>query len=98
MTFGEQAKYDVAAFLDQFGEAAIFNGTESITVIFDCPSEPVLDMETGGIMIAGPKALVRTNDVTNAKGKTLKIDGVTYKIIEARPDGAGMTTLQLSRD
>ncbi|OHB71320.1 MAG: hypothetical protein A2W23_00310 [Planctomycetes bacterium RBG_16_43_13] len=98
MSFSTDAITDVAAFLDEFGEAAIFNSTSSVTVIFDNPSQPILDAETGGIMMVGPQAVCKTSDVPDAKGKTLKINDVTYNIIEARADGTGMTTLTLSKD
>ncbi len=98
MLFIDQAKSDVAAFLDEFGEAATFDGTKKITVIFDNPIEPILDIETGGVMIAGPQAMARTDDVPSSKGKTLSVGDISYKIIEAQDDRFGMTTLKLSKD
>ena len=89
---------EVTTFLNEFGEVAIFNSASSVIVIFDNESASVLDIVTGGIMIAGPQAMARESDVPNPKGKTLKVNDVTYNIIEARPDGTGMTTLTLSKD
>lgn len=100
MSLSSDITADLADFLDptEFGKSAVFNGTTTINVIFDNESTPILDVETGGIMIAGPQAIARTTDVPSAKGKTLLIDSTTYKIIEARPDGTGLTTLKLSKD
>src|SRR3989337_687073 len=82
--------------IDEFGVESVFNSADTIVVIFDNPTQPVLDAETGGIMMAGPQAVCKTSDVPDAKGKTLKVDDVTYNIIEAQDDGTGMTTLRLS--
>ena len=83
---------------DEFGVEAIFDNTDVIVIIFDNPTQPVLDAETGGIMIPGPQAVCKTSDVPDAKGKTLKISDVTYKIKEAQDDGTGITTMRLSKD
>ncbi len=98
MSFSADMITDAAAFLDEFGEAAVFNSATSITVIFDNPSQPILDAETGGIMMAGPQAICKTTDVPSAKGKTLKVNDITYNIIEVQDDGTGVTTLRLSKD
>src|SRR3989337_88714 len=83
---------------DEFGVEATFDNTDVIVIIFDNPTQPVLDTETGGIMMAGPQAVCKTSDVPDAKGKTLKIGDVTYNIKEAQDDGTGITTMRLSRD
>lgn len=83
---------------DEFAVEAIFNSVDTINVIFDNSSVPVLDVDTGGIIMAGPQATCKSSDVPDAKGKTLKIDTVIYYIKEAQDDGTGVTILRLSRD
>ena len=84
--------------VDEFGVSAIFDSSISVIVIFDNPSTTVIDSDTGGIMMAGPQAICKSGDITNAKGKTLQIGGITYKILEAKDDGTGLTMLRLSKD
>ena len=100
MSLSDDMTSDIPEFFntDNFGVTAIFNMTDDINVIFDSPYDAYLATESGGIITADTQALARTVDVPNAKGKTLKIGTVTYKIVESRDDGTGITALRLSKD
>lgn len=100
MSLSDDMAADIPEFFnpDEFGVTAIFNMTDDINVIFDSPYDAYLATESGGIITADTQALARTTDVPNAKGKTLRIGTVTYKIIESRDDGTGITALRLSKD
>lgn len=100
MSLSDDMTDDLPIFLntDEFGVTARFDGTTDINVIFDAPYDAFLATESGGIITTNTQATARTTDVPSAKGKTLKIGGVIYTIIEARDDGTGMTVLRLSKD
>ena len=86
---------DSDVFLADFGVTALYNGTTSITVIFDNAYEAV---EMNGVIMEarGPQAQCKTTDVPNAAhGDTLLINTVTYTVHEVQPDGTGFTTLML---
>jgi hypothetical protein len=53
----------------------------------------------GAVENASPSLTVRTSDVEGiGRGSSVIVDGLTYFVVEVRPDGAGVTTLILSKD
>lgn len=114
MTFRAAQISDRSTFLNtnEFAVSAIFTGNNGTTgamvastVVVDFSDDPetVIDMETGGVLTSGPRAIIKTDDIPNVKkGETLEISGTEYKIIEIKHDGdfdkKGLTTLRLSRD
>ena len=93
-----------------FMEAIRDDPTDAIYIRAGFPSEPIIVIFENdfisaqgigeiGVGTSVPMAICKTSDVLNAaRGDTLKIDDTTYKIIEVRPDGAGITMLYLSKD
>lgn len=71
------------------------NESRNIQVIFDIPSASV-NIQNFEITSSNPKATAKSADVTDAEeGCSLVINGATYKIIDVRPDGYGLTELSL---
>jgi hypothetical protein len=72
-----------------------FGDVLQFQVIFDNGYEPAL----GGFAEAsGPTALVQSALVQDlAHGSQIEISARTWRVVEIRPDGTGMTTLVLER-
>jgi len=94
-----------AGFFDgSFDEEAIFSPfggqTRPIRAIFDNGYQIAqFEQADAGIESSGPKATCREADVVGvAHGDTLVLRGVTWHVIEIRPDGTGLVTLILSKD
>lgn len=69
---------------------------KSINVIYDNDYVASL-MEGIEVENTSPAVLCKTSDILNVKhGDTLVVNSITYKIIEVKPDGTGITTLILS--
>ena len=94
---------DRALFLDaeDFGAEVSWThagGTSTITGIFDAEyqllSSPFLDAGAEG---SGPQLIVRSADVpAQAKQKdTVTVSAKTYRVVEFKPDGTGMTVVRL---
>lgn len=114
MTFRDTTISDRITFLNtnEFAVSATFTGNNgttgemvSKTVVVDFSDDPetILDMDTGGVITSGPRAIIKTDDIPYVKkGETLAINGTEYNIIEIKHDGdfgrKGLTTLRLSRD
>lgn len=81
---------------DDFATTAIFNSISTISVIFNDEAK-IVDVN-GDILTTSPQATVKSSDVVNPQGKTLKIDSVTYNIVDVRPENSDLTILYLSRD
>jgi hypothetical protein len=83
----------------EFGEVATattkFGEVITLPVIFDNGYEPAL----GGFAEAsGPSALVQSALVQDlVHGSQIEISARTWRVVEIRPDGTGMTTLVLER-
>lgn len=77
---------------DDFATSATYNGS-TINGIFDDEYVEGLDM----VESTGPQFLVRSSDVAGiAHGAELVINSVTYTVVGVKPDGTGMTTLELT--
>lgn len=103
MSLSEDTTNDLDIFLnsDEFAIEAVFitaTSLSTIKVIFDNETEPIINIDTGGVTIGKPQAIAKTEDVIDAKGKTLVVNNVTYNIIESKNNGTGLTTLILSKD
>ena len=71
----------------------------TINVILDTEYSAPEGVGITGVSDAAPVALCKASDVTGAaRGDTLLVDGVTYYVTEAMPNGDGFTVLRLSRE
>lgn len=84
---------------DDFGVSATYTpdggSPVSIDGIFD---KEFLAIDEGVVTLSSsnPMFLTKTTNVSSAApDDTLLVDSVTYKIVEVRPDGTGMTMLIL---
>lgn len=90
----------LGAFFDAsqgFAVPALYNGAQQIDVIFD---NAWLQDTPGqsGIGTAQPMALVEQTKVpAAARGDTLVINGITFKVVEVHPDGTGLVMLLLNK-
>ena len=72
-------------------------GPLTVRVIFN-PEDFVPAPYGEGLGRVDPEALIKTVDVPKAGHKdTVVIDDVTYQVIRAVPDGAGITVLTLNK-
>lgn len=97
---GAESASDRASFFDtdDFGVAALWNGTTTVNGIFDSKFIPVnVDTDVAvAVESAQPMFRTRTADVsTVAQGDTLVISGTTYDVVGIQPDGTGMIDLIL---
>lgn len=73
-----------------FAHAAALDGV-TVNGIFEDEYVSALGVES-----TGPVFVLRTVDAGAAQhGSTLIVDGVTWSVVGVRPDGTGVTTLQL---
>lgn len=98
MALGED--FNVFFNTDDFGVSATFTprgGGAASTVkgIFDKEFIAVGDGGPVDIAATDPVFQCKTTDIPNARGGTLVIDGVTYNIVVAKPDGTGVSMLVL---
>lgn len=86
---------------DAFGATAVWTsagGSVSLAAIFDADyqllSTPFLD---GGAEGSSPQIQCRSGDLPadHAQGDHVAIGGVTYRAVEIKPDGTGMTIVRL---
>ena len=88
-------------FLQDFGSSSCtFTDTSatSASTISAVLSKAYFAEDVGGTTVESsePIALVRTSDVPSVvQGDTLAIDGVTFSIVEVKPDNEGMSELRL---
>lgn len=94
-----------AGFFDgTFDEEGVFTpsggSSRNIPVIFDNEYQAAQYQEAdAGIESSGPKATCLEADVVGVAHKdTLALRGVTWHVLEVRPDGMGLVTLILSQD
>lgn len=85
---------------DDFAVEAAFtpNGGGSSSNIKGIFDKEFIALSAGGeVDVAGtdPVFMCKTSDVSNARGGTLVINGVTYNIVVDKPDGTGVTMLSL---
>ncbi len=88
---------------DEFAQMASYTrqgfAPAPIPVIFDKEYAVAEAPGTQGVGTSAPTALCKTADVLNvAAGDQLLIGAALFYVIEARNDGAGVTTLLLSED
>ena len=88
----DTAEMAVSAAYTPFGGSA-----STINVILD-NQVPVVNPYTGEVLGEEIQAVCKASDVPSAKHKdTLVVNSITYTVIEARPDGNGVTVLVLGR-
>lgn len=75
---------------DDFAVEALFNAQTVVAGLFDR-----VYVEPSGAAGHAPVFRCREADVASPVGKTLRIGTTTYTIRAARPDGNGLTELQL---
>ncbi len=73
--------------------AATLNGV-AVGIIFDNGSDGAL---SGGMLGTNPIATIATADAVAPRGQTLIVDAVSYTVREAKPDGTGITVLELEK-
>lgn len=92
---------------DAFAREAVYlpsgGSVATIPVILETPYSAPEGVGIAGVSDNAPSALCRTVDAPDAaRGDTLTLDvngtDVTFTVVEAMPDGDGMTTLRLSRE
>lgn len=98
MTFASNLVDDLEVFFQDFGVIATWNGT-TFSVIFHNEYEAVI-LFAGEIESRNPYAEVRDSDIVGAKGSdSFTVNGTAYKIKgPPKPDGTGITILELSKD
>ena len=90
---------DRAVFLSSadFGISATWNST-SFDVLF-LNSYELLTIFEIQIEASNVSAYVKDSDISGlARGETVSINSVAYKVRDIQPDGTGMTILVLSKD
>lgn len=88
---------DLDTFFEEFGKTATVGGVD-ITVIFDAAFAGV---EAFGVTVEtdSPLMVAKSTDVASvARGASVVIESVTYKVTGIQPDGTGITAVILSRD
>lgn len=104
--FSRFIERDAAKFVDPtlFGVAAIYTAggqavpveSTTINVSFSEPQVDAFEASPPAAEDLAPTALARTQDVPNARsGDQLDIEGTTYVVRDATPDGCGHTVLEL---
>jgi len=89
---------DRASFLDtdEHGVAATYNGVSTVNGIFENAFVTALDQLDAPVSMTRPEFQCQASDLdADPVSKSLVISGVSYTIVEAMPDGTGMTTLHL---
>ena len=96
---GDFVANDVAVFLNprDLGNTATFQNKDiNIQFVDEYEAITLFGLE---IENARPMAMAATTDITGIKHRdTLVINTITYYVVEIRNDGAGITTLLLSKD
>ncbi|MCF6147274.1 MAG: hypothetical protein E3K37_01300 [Candidatus Kuenenia sp.] len=95
MTLSDDLTGDLDTFLDtdDFGTAITYGGN-TIYGIFDSAYE-----SADGVESSGPQVVVKSSDVpVIAHGAAMVIAGTTYYVINAQPDGTGISVILLSKD
>ena len=89
---------DLDEFYIDFVEDAIFKGIKTIKVHFSEEFEITTPEGIVGVESNIPNALCKDSDITGVKhGDTLGIKTITYKVVEIRRKGTGLTKLILER-
>ena len=101
-TFQAQVVTDLDVFFSDFAVAAtlvVGGSSTTVYVIFSAPFRGI-SPATGEIETTAPEARCKTSDVSTAvHGSTLRIAGVTYKVIGKQPGEDNLETiLVLSKD
>lgn len=88
---------DLAAFFEDFGIDAVWNGT-TFKVIFHNAYEAVT-LFGSDIESKNPYIEAKDSDVAGiVKGNMLTVNGTAYKVMTPQPDGTGITVIELSKD
>lgn len=99
MTLKADITSDLSTFLNsnEFATTITYNST-SIVGIFDDAYKGI-NLATGEIESTDPQVIIKASDISGIEhGATLIINSTTYYVTGIHPDGAGLTTLMLSRD
>jgi hypothetical protein len=88
---------DLDVFFRDFATEALWKGVE-VKVIFHNEYEAVT-LFAGQIESSHPYVEVKSSDIESAAhGDVLEIDGTQYYVSAIKPDGTGITVLELSLD
>lgn len=88
---------DLDIFFNDFGIDATY-GANTIKVIFHNEYE-VMTLFGGIVESKNPFLEIKDSDIVGAThSSTITIGGVAYNFIEIRPDGTGITIVELSKD
>lgn len=89
---------DLSAFFDtnEFAELVTYDSTPNVAMIFD---NAFFEDALGriGVESAQPAVLARDVDVPSPHGKTIVRGAESFKIVNAHPDGTGLTVLVLEK-
>jgi hypothetical protein len=84
---------DIPAMTLDFGVNATLNGV-AVRGIFD--NDYVVQDMGGGVASSGPAFTLASSSVPSpVVGLVLVVNATSYKVVEAMPDGTGITRLQL---
>lgn len=93
MTFVE----NFPAYLADFGVDCIVDG-QAARGIFDAAYTASSPLGGVGFAAAGPALTLPTDDVPAAPvGKSMTVDGASWRIVDHQPDGTGVSVLLLER-
>ena len=82
----------LSSFFADFGEEAIWKGTESISAIFD----NAFNLTGGVVEDTKPSILVQSGEVAGVEQQqTINVRNMDYRIVGIQPDTNGGTTLLL---
>lgn len=83
------------AAITQLANAVAVVGAAEFPVVFDSEPSEALD---GFANVEGPQAAALSSDVASLDhGDAITIDGTAYTVTAMRPDGPGVTVLQLRK-
>lgn len=80
---------EATSLLFDFGTDATLSG-QTIRGIFDNANTAAL-----GLLGSNPTFTCQSSDAVDAKGLTLTVNGTSYTVREAKPDGTGFSLLEL---
>lgn len=100
MSLSDVMENDLDAFFntDDFASTATLDDGTEISVIFHNEYEQV-DFSTGAVESSAPYVEAKDSDISEiAHLNKLTIAGIDYKVIAIKPNGTGVTVLELSKD
>lgn len=88
---------DIADMIEFLGRIVTFRGTTINMLFYDEYDAAILYGQE--IDMQDPQGIVETSDVPDiSHNETITIDAVTYYVTGVKPEGTGVTRIQLSKD